>query len=185
MDKELDRRNFLECVGGALAATMFTGASLPKANSPEPETTPDGRVIFRATILTCDKANKNGRIYPRSLIEKEVERLNEGAELLGTLGFGKGSTVSFQDVSHIAQAFRLEGDDMTCQIAIINTPPGETLKQLLRGGNVAFRTGGVGNVSVRSRVNCENGLLESSTDQIVQDGFKFYTVAAVPADKAA
>ena len=101
-----------------------------------------------AKVLQVGVPNRNGRVYPpeavQAMIEQANKRIAEGT-LLGELGEVEGTSVTLDNVSHIVRGLHLEGDTVVATIELMNTPKGETLRELLKiEGGPVFRTRGTG-----------------------------------------
>ena len=75
-----------------------------------------GKDIFiEGVFAQANKPNKNGRIYPMSVMEKEIERyqkiINEKRSL-GELGHPPNPQVNLDKVSHLITSLRFEGTDV-------------------------------------------------------------------------
>lgn len=174
----MNRRQFLECtVGAASVAVLFPQIKVP--DDKELASFKRGPVIFRAPLLKCDEANKNGHIYPRKVVEEMMAEWR-GREVPGTIGFDNFSAkVMFSDLSHTVSDLRIEDGVLTGRITVLNTQKGKILTKLIHEQDIVYRTGGLGSVS--EGWNCDGKYFGG----IVQKGFRLVSVAAVPADKGA
>ena len=81
--------------------------------------------------------NRNGRIYPREILEREVERyqqLIKERRAIGELDHPDSSVVNLQNVSHNITEMHFEGDNLLGTVEILTTPSGNILKELFKSG---------------------------------------------------
>ena len=75
----------------------------------------DKKLYIEGVFLQSEIKNRNGRMYPFSVLEKEVERYNEEyvktSRALGELGHPDGPTVDLDRVSHRITSLRAEGNN--------------------------------------------------------------------------
>ena len=133
----------------------------------ESENANNGRLIVTGVLQRSDAKNQNGRIYPKEILEREVEKYKkrEVAEkrALGELDHPESSVVNLKNVSHNVLDCWWDGDDVMGKVEILSTPSGNILKQLMQHGiKLGISSRGLGSVKP---VN-ENGTLE------VQDDFE-------------
>ena len=167
----MDRRNFL-----AEVVTLTGGFAFgSKAFAATPE---QGVFKFRSVVCVADVVNSNKRVYPRAVLEQQVEKLKTACQsraLIGELGMSGDTIVHFTNASHIVTDLQLEGNDLVTEIELINTPAGNLLRSMMKNPNdIAFRTSGVGN----GRVD-ENGILH------IDESYRLISINAVPASDAA
>ena len=81
--------------------------------------------------------NRNGRIYPIGVLEKEVKRYNKEfvrEKSSGELGHPDGPTVNLDRVSHLIEELMPEGNNIIGKAKILDTPNGKIVKELLNAG---------------------------------------------------
>ena len=96
---------------------------------------------LEGVFMQANIKNRNGRIYPMEVMEKEVNRyIKESVELhtaYGELGHptGEGATsICFDNVSHIIEKIWRDGDYFKAKALILDTPKGKIVQELLKGG---------------------------------------------------
>ena len=97
------------------------------------------RVANGATILTgvmqmAETKNHNGRMYPQSLLEREVKRyqkLVEQRRALGELDHPESSVINLQNCSHLVTEIWMDGKKVMGKIEVLPTPSGQILKNLV------------------------------------------------------
>lgn len=99
---------------------------------------------------TADEKNNNGRIYKKELLEREINRLNEGIKdgksLFGELGHPEGPTVNLDRVSHKITDFFWKENHVFGKAKILNTPMGKTARELLKEGSLGISSRGLGDI---------------------------------------
>ena len=144
--------------------TEWTPLSVNKRIVKESIDANDGKVVLSGVLQKCDTLNQNGRIYPRSILEREIvnyQKFIRERRALGECDHPDSSVVELKNVSHLVTSARVEGDDVVGTIEILNTPNGNILKNLIEAGvTLGISSRGVG--STRSEGN----------SQIVQEDFQ-------------
>jgi hypothetical protein len=135
--------------------------------------------FIEGIFLQSDLKNRNGRMYPESVMDKEVARyMKEQVEqnrAYGELGHPDTPSINLDRVSHLIVSLRKEGTNYIGKAKILETPMGNIARGLLDGG---------ANLGVSSRAL---GSLKSNNEgvQIVQDDFMLSTAADIVADPSA
>lgn len=123
-------------------------------------------------FMTAEEKNKNGRLYKKDILEKEVDRyLREvvrAKRAFGELNHPSGPTINLDRVSHIITELKWDGNFVNGKAKITSTPMGEIARGLLEsGGQLGVSTRGMGS------------LKESNGVMVVQPDFKLSTVDIV------
>ena len=94
-----------------------------------------GRTIVKGVLQRAGAENQNGRVYPREILEREVDKyqtlINE-RRALGELDHPDSSVINLKNVSHNVKEVHWEGNDLVGTVEILPTPSGNILKELLR-----------------------------------------------------
>lgn len=95
--------------------------------------------------------NKNGRVYPLDILQKEVARyIKEEIQqdrAVGELGHPTGPTINLDKVSHKILSLKQEGTNFIGKAIILDTDNGIRVKRLIDGKvKLAVSTRGVGTV---------------------------------------
>ena len=138
----------------------------------------DKKLYIEGVFLQSELKNRNGRMYPFSVLEKEVNRYNEeyvkNKRALGELGHPDGPTVNLDRVSHRITSLKAEGNNFIGKAQILDTPMGKIAKSLLgEGVQLGVSSRGMGSIDKREDVN------------IVMDDFMLATAADIVADPSA
>lgn len=109
-----------------------------------------GNVLrFRGKFQEADRVNKNNRIYPFAVLDKNVKNLEEAIKkrsLVGECDHPNNQQVSLGNVSHLVTKLWWEGNTLMGEGEILNTPSGKVVKSLLESGIVVgISSRGVGN----------------------------------------
>ena len=124
----------------------------------------DGKIMLKGIIQKANTLNQNGRIYPRSILEREIlnyQKLIKENRALGECDHPDSSVVELKNVSHIIREARMEGDDVYGAIEILDTPSGKIIQSLIESGiTLGISSRGVGSTS------------SSGGSQIVQEDFQ-------------
>ena len=100
----------------------------------------DGKKLLyiEGVFLQSELKNRNGRMYPFEVLNREVERYNEeyvqSKRALGELGHPDGPTINLDRVSHRITSLRAEGNNFIGKAQILDTPMGNIAKSLLGEG---------------------------------------------------
>ncbi len=135
--------------------------------------------FIRGVFLESEIKNRNGRIYPRSLLEKAVQNyttkyINE-KRALGELGHPASPTINHDRVSHIITELNQDGNNWIGKAKILNTPYGSIVKSLLdEGVKIGVSSRGCGSLKALS----EGG-------NMVQDDYWIATAADIVHDPSA
>jgi len=133
---------------------------------------------IRGVFLQTEIKNRNGRVYPKDILDKEVKRYN--AEFInkkrafGELGHPDGPTVNLERVSHMITKLYPDGSNFIGEAKIMNTPYGKIVKGLIdEGAQLGVSSRGMGSLEQRGGAN------------YVKDDFYLATAADIVADPSA
>ena len=110
-----------------------------------------GRFLVSGVLQRANAKNQNGRVYPRNILEREVEKY-KGREIkenraYGELDHPESAVVELKNTSHIVRDVYWKGDDVVGTVEILNTPAGNILKELIKAGcTVGISSRGMGSV---------------------------------------
>ncbi len=135
-------------------------------------------LYIEGVFLQSETKNRNGRIYPFDILNREVQRYNEeyvkSGRALGELGHPDGPSVNLDRVSHKIVDLRAEGTNFYGKARILDTPMGKIAKSLLdEGVKLGVSSRGMGSLEER------NGA------KYVRDDFMLATAADIVADPSA
>lgn len=91
-------------------------------------------VFIEGIFMQADQSNRNGRMYPMAVMEKEVARyqkLIDEKRSLGELGHPANPTLNLDKVSHLITSLRFEGKNVIGKAKILETPMGNIARNLI------------------------------------------------------
>lgn len=128
-------------------------------------------VFIEGIFMQSNKENKNGRIYPRSVMEKEIGRyqsLIDQKRSLGELGHPPNPQINLNQVSHLITSLKFENDNVIGRAKILETPMGKIARNFIEEGvMLGVSSRGLGSLKEK------NGIME------VQDDFHLATIDIV------
>ena len=136
-------------------------------------------MFIEGIFLQGEMQNRNGRMYPMSVLRKEVQRYNENhvqsGRALGELGHPEGPTVNLDRVSHKIVSLKESGSNFIGKAKLLSTPMGKIASSLIEEGvKLGVSSRGIGSLKpTREGVN------------IVGDDFMLATAADIVADPSA
>jgi len=136
-------------------------------------------MFIEGIFLQGEMQNRNGRMYPMSVLRKEVQRYNENhiqsGRALGELGHPDGPTVNLDRVSHKIVSLKENGTNFIGKAKILSTPMGKIAESLIgEGVKLGVSSRGIGSLkATREGVN------------VVGDDFMLSTAADIVADPSA
>jgi hypothetical protein len=136
-------------------------------------------LYIEGVFLQSEIRNRNGRVYPFEVLNREVERYAEQyvkpGRALGELGHPDGPTVNLDRVSHLITDLRAEGNNFVGKAKILEEMPmGKMAKNLLDAGvKLGVSSRGMGSLEERNGCN------------YVRDDFMLSTAADIVADPSA
>ena len=138
----------------------------------------DKNYKIRGVFMQADIKNRNGRVYPMEVLEKEVQRYNKKFinenRAYGELGHPDGPTVNLERVSHMVTELYPDGKNFIGEAKILKTPMGEIVKNLMdEGAKLGVSSRGMGSLDQRNGAN------------YVRDDFYLATAADIVADPSA
>jgi len=133
---------------------------------------------IRGIFLQSDLKNRNGRVYPKEILEQEVSRYNREfinkKRAFGELGHPDGPTVNLERVSHMITSLTPDGKNFVGEAKIMDTPYGKIVKGLIdEGAQLGVSSRGMGSIIQRNGAN------------YVKDDFYLATAADIVADPSA
>ena len=122
--------------------------------------------------------NRNGRVYPKEIMEKEVNRYRkefvEKDRAFGELGHPEGPTINLDKVSHLITSLEEDGNNYIGRAKILSTPNGQIVRNLIDdGAKLGVSSRGLGSLE------------EKGGAQYVKGDFQLATAADIVADPSA
>ena len=133
---------------------------------------------IKGVFMQAETKNRNGRVYPLDVLQKEVARYNkelvESKRAFGELGHPEGPTVNLDRVSHMIEELVPEGNNIIGKAKILDTPNGKIVKELLNAGaKLGVSSRGMGTLEKKGQTN------------YVKDDFYLATAGDIVADPSA
>ena len=109
-------------------------------------------LYIEGVFLQSEMKNRNGRMYPKQTLMREVNRYNENfvekGRALGELGHPDGPTVNLDRVSHKIVSLKENGNNFIGKAKILSTPMGKIASNLLgEGVKLGVSSRGVGSLN--------------------------------------
>ena len=122
------------------------------------EKTGEKNYFIEGIFMQSEQKNRNGRIYPSSVLMSEVKRYNkeyvEKNRAMGELNHPQGPTVNLDRVSHIIKELHAEGNDIIGRAKVMDTPMGKIAKNLIdEGAKLGVSSRGMGSLKEKDGVN--------------------------------
>jgi hypothetical protein len=129
-------------------------------------------VYIEGIFMQAEKPNRNGRMYGKGIMEREVQKYQElinEKRSLGELGHPPNPSINLNQVSHMITGLKFEGNDIYGKAKILDTPMGKIAKNFIEEGvRLGVSSRGLGSVKLN-----KEGVNE------VQDDFHLATVDIV------
>ena len=137
------------------------------------EATGQKSYFIEGIFMQGDIKNRNGRIYPSAVLQKEMARYQKDfidtKRALGELGHPEGPSINGDRVSHLITEMKQDGSNFTGKAKILSTPMGNIVKTFMdEGVLIGVSTRGLGSVKPT-----KSGIME------VQNDFHLATVDIV------
>tara|TARA_R100001369_G_scaffold35016_1_gene60251 strand:- start:83 stop:733 length:651 start_codon:yes stop_codon:yes gene_type:complete len=135
--------------------------------------------FIEGIFMQANKKNRNGRIYPTEVLQKEAKRYTEEfiikKRAFGELGHPDGPTVNLERVSHMIEELEEVDQNFMGRAKILDTPYGKIVKSLIdEGAQLGVSSRGMGSLK-----SGKDGISE------VQGDFYLATAADIVADPSA
>ena len=135
--------------------------------------------FIEGVFMQAEKKNRNGRVYPMEVLQKEAKRYSESfiktKRAFGELGHPDGQTVNLERVSHMIEELEEVDQNFMGRAKILDTPYGKIVKNLIdEGAQLGVSSRGMGSLKPG-----KNGISE------VQGDFYLATAADIVADPSA
>ena len=122
--------------------------------------------------------NRNGRVYPKEVMKKEVNRyvkeFVEKKRAFGELGHPDGPTINLDKVSHMITSLEEDGNNYVGKAKILSTPNGQIVRNLIDdGAKLGVSSRGLGSLEQKGGA------------QYVKDDFQLATAGDIVADPSA
>ena len=135
-------------------------------------------LFISGPFMMSEVKNKNGRMYPKGVLMKEVKRYNteyvDKNRAFGALGHPDGPGINLERVSHMITELKEDGNNVMGKAKIMDTPYGQIVKNLIdNGAQLGVSSRGMGSLEEKNGV------------KVVKDDFYLATAADIVADPSA
>jgi len=171
-DKLLITEYFSLCSDGACNADLLNEDEKRQVRE-------DGAMFLTGVMQRADAQNGNGRIYPRRILEREMnnyQKLIKERRALGELDHPDQAVINLANASHLVTESWWDGNNVMGKIQILNTPSGKILRSLVESGvTLGISSRGMGSVT------------ENAQGTIVEDDFNLvcYDMVSEPSTTGA
>ena len=133
---------------------------------------------IKGIFMQADIKNRNGRVYPMEVLEKEVRRYNKEQikenRAFGELGHPEGPTINLERASHMITDLYPDGKNFIGEAKILSTPMGKIVENLMEdGAKLGVSSRGMGSLNQKNGAN------------YVRNDFYLATAADIVADPSA
>ena len=133
---------------------------------------------IKGIFMQAGIKNKNGRVYPEEILQKEVARYNKEFinenRAYGELGHPEGPTINLERASHMITALYPDGKNFIGEAKILSTPMGKIVENLMEdGAKLGVSSRGMGSLNQKNGAN------------YVRNDFYLATAADIVADPSA
>jgi hypothetical protein len=134
--------------------------------------------FIEGVFMQSEIKNRNGRVYPKEVMQKEVNRYNkefvEQDRAFGELGHPEGPTINLDKVSHLITKLEEDGNNYVGRAKILSTPNGMIVRNLIDdGAKLGVSSRGLGSLE------------QKGGSQVVKDDFQLATAGDIVADPSA
>lgn len=109
-----------------------------------------GPLKLKGILQKAGQKNHNGRVYPKQVLAREVEKYQQiikERRALGELDHPDSSVINLKNVSHNVTDCHWEGDDVVGTIEILTTPSGNVARELVKNNiRLGISSRGLGSV---------------------------------------
>ena len=129
---------------------------------------------IEGVFMSAEQKNRNGRIYPRNVMESAVNKYNVEqvvkGRAVGELNHPEGPTINLDKVSHKIESLDWSGNNVVGKATVLDTPMGKIVQGLLQGGvQLGVSTRGMGSLQrTNDAMVVKDDFLLNAVD-IVQD----------------
>ena len=137
------------------------------------ESKSNGTMKIAGVFQRANAPNHNKRIYEKTLLVREMKRLDEAINerrLMGELDHPTHDAVKLGNVSHLVTKLQMRGDEMIGEAEILNTPCGQVAQALIKGGvKLGISSRGMGSLTERGEYSVVNDDFKLVTFDLVAD----------------
>lgn len=129
--------------------------------------------FIKGIFMQTEKENRNGRVYRKSVLEKELDRYQtmiKEKRSLGELGHPPNPSINLNQVSHLITELNWNGNDIIGVAKILDTPMGKIAKNFIEEGvRLGVSSRGLGSLKEINGINEVQDDFHLATVDIVAD----------------
>lgn len=134
--------------------------------------------MIEGIFMQSNVKNRNGRIYPKAVMENALKAYNENyvskGRAVGEMNHPDGPGINLDRVSHLITELKMVGDNVMGKAKLTDTPKGNLARGLMESGvQLGVSSRGLGSIK------------ESGGASVVQSDFRIITGADLVADPSA
>ena len=137
-------REFYELCEGGICEDLLTEDEKRRIKE-------NNALILSGVMQRANAKNGNGRVYPRPILEREVEtysKLVRETRAVGELDHPEDSVINLKNASHIVTDVWWDGNDVKGKVEVLNTPSGQILRSLVESNvKLGISSRGLGSVT--------------------------------------
>lgn len=137
-------REFYELCEGGICEDLLTEDEKRRIKE-------DNVLILSGIMQRANAKNGNGRVYPRPILEREVEtykKLVRERRAVGELDHPDDSVINLKNASHLVTDIWWDGNDVKGKVEVLNTPSGQILRSLCQSNvTLGISSRGLGSVT--------------------------------------
>jgi len=131
-------------------------------------------MFIEGVFLQADIKNRNGRIYPKAVLAREVGRYMKESvgrkNAFGELGHPNGPTINPDRISHLIESLKEDGSNYIGKAKVLSTPMGNIARSIMEaGGKLAVSSRGIGSLKQKNGAMevCEDFMLATAADIVI------------------
>jgi len=131
-------------------------------------------LVIEGVFMQAEQKNRNGRIYPKQILENAVNKYNSEqvtkGRAVGELNHPEGPTINLDKVSHKITELNWNGNNVVGKATVLNTPMGQIVQGLMEGGvQLAVSSRGMGSLETKGGTNYVKSDFMLNAIDVVQD----------------
>lgn len=135
--------------------------------------------FIEGVFMQSEIKNRNGRVYPRAVMESEVSRYTEAKinnkTAYGELGHPQGPTINPERISHMIESLTWNGNNVVGRAKILDTDYGIIAQKILEGGGrLGVSSRGLGSLKE------QNGVMQVQNDYYIATAADIVTDPSAP-----
>lgn len=113
------------------------------------------RFFIEGVFSSAERMNHNGRVYPKKILEREVDRIMESQikqkRCFGELSHPNSVDVNLDRAAILVKEVHWEGNDLLGKALVLDTPMGNIVKALCKDGSIGISSRGLGTVDEETK----------------------------------